>query len=59
MRPDVDRISLAAGALTIVIGVVMMLDQSSNIELSGGILAALFVGAFGLILLLSGLFEDR
>jgi predicted tellurium resistance membrane protein TerC len=59
MTARTDRVSLVAGVLIIVIGVVMMLDQSSDLELSGGVLAALFVGVFGLILLLSGLFEDR
>jgi hypothetical protein len=56
---EIDRVSLAAGVLIIVIGVLMVLDQSSDVSLSGGVIAALFVGVFGLILLISGLFEDR
>ena len=36
-----------------------MLDQGGDIDLSAGVLAAIFVGAFGLIMLLSGLLEDR
>jgi hypothetical protein len=56
---EIDRVSLAAGVLIVVIGVLMMLDQSSEVSLSGGVIAALFVGVFGLILLISGLLEDR
>ena len=56
---DLDRVSLAAGVLIIVIGVAMLLDQSSEVSLSGGVIAALFVGVFGLILLISGMLEDR
>jgi hypothetical protein len=56
---ELDRVSLAAGALIIVIGIAMVLDQSSEVSLSGGVIAALFVGVFGLILLISGLLEDR
>ena len=56
---EIDRVSLAAGVLIVVIGVLMMLDQSSEVSLSGGVIAALFGGVFGLILLISGLLEDR
>jgi hypothetical protein len=56
---ELDRVSLAAGVLIIVIGIAMVLDQSSEVSLSGGVIAALFVGVFGLILLISGLLEDR
>ena len=56
-RPD--RVSLAAGVLVIMIGIAMVLDQSSEVSLSAGVIAALFVGVFGLILLISGLLEDR
>jgi hypothetical protein len=56
---EIDGVSLAAGVLIVVIGVLMMLDQSSEVSLSGGVIAALFVGVFGLILLISGLLEDR
>jgi hypothetical protein len=56
---EIDRVSLAAGALIVVLGVLMVLDQSSEVTLSGGVIAALFVGIFGLILLISGLLEDR
>jgi len=43
----------------IAIGAILMLDQGGEIEVSAGVLAAIFVGAFGLIMLLSGLLEDR
>ena len=56
---EIDRVSLAAGALIVVVGVLMVLDQSSEVSLSGGVIAALFVGVFGLILLISGLLENR
>ena len=56
---ELDRVSLSAGVLIIVIGIAMVLDQSSDVSLSGGVIAALFVGVFGLILLVSGLLEDR
>jgi hypothetical protein len=56
---EIDRVSFAAGVLIIVVGVLMVLDQSSEVSLSGGVIAALFVGVFGLILLISGLLEDR
>jgi hypothetical protein len=56
---ELDRVSLSAGVLIIVIGIAMVLDQSSDVSLSGGVIAALFVGVFGLILLISGLLEDR
>ena len=58
-EPEIDRVSLTAGVLIVVIGIVMVLDQSSDVNLSGGVIAALFVGVFGLILLISGLLEDR
>ena len=41
------------------IGAVLMVDQGSDLDISGGVLAAIFIGAFGLIMLLSGLLEDR
>jgi hypothetical protein len=52
-----DSVSLVAGLLIIVVGVVMLLDQSSDVSLSGGVIAALFVGVFGLVLLVSGLLD--
>jgi hypothetical protein len=58
-EPEIDRVSLTAGVLIVVVGVLMVFDQSSEVNLSGGVIAALFVGVFGLILLISGLIEDR
>jgi hypothetical protein len=52
-----DLVSLIAGVLTIVIGALMLLDQSSDVSLSGGVIAALFAGVFGLVLLVSGLLD--
>ena len=40
------------------LGAVMLLDQGGDLDLSPGALAAIFVGAFGLIMLLSGLLDD-
>ena len=40
-----------------VVGVALLLDQSSDLSLSGGVIAALFVGVFGLVLLVSGLLD--
>jgi hypothetical protein len=54
---ETDRVSLIAGLLIMVVGVAMLLDQSSNVALSGGVIAALFVGVFGLVLLVSGLLD--
>ena len=54
-----DPLSLIAGVLIVIVGALMALDQSSDVSLSGGVIAALFVGVFGFILLVSGLLEDR
>ena len=54
---ETDSVSLVAGLVTIVVGVAMLLDQSSDVSLSGGVIAALFVGVFGLVLLVSGLLD--
>lgn len=59
MRTPRDPLSLIAGVIVTILGVVMVLDQGGEVELSAGALAAIFVGAFGLIMLLSGLLEDR
>ncbi|MFL5870114.1 MAG: hypothetical protein ACJ75R_03475 [Solirubrobacterales bacterium] len=54
-----DPLSLVAGVLIVIVGALMVFDQSSDISLSGGVIAAVFVGVFGLILVVSGLLEDR
>jgi hypothetical protein len=53
----IDLVSLIAGAVTVVVGVMMLLDQSSDVSLSAGVIAALFAGVFGLVLLVSGLLD--
>jgi hypothetical protein len=52
-----DPVSLVAGLWIMLVGVAMLLDQSSDVSLSGGVIAALFVGVFGLVLLVSGLLD--
>jgi hypothetical protein len=52
-----DPVSLVAGLLIMLVGVAMLLDQSSDVSLSEGVIAALFVGVFGLVLLVSGLLD--
>jgi hypothetical protein len=59
VRRDLDPVSLVGGLVIAVLGVVLMLDQGGDAELSAGILAAIFVGAFGLIMLVSGLLDDK
>lgn len=59
MRREVDRVSLVSGVVIAVLGVVLMIDQGNDAELSAGLLAAIFVGAFGLIMLISGLLDDK
>ena len=52
-----DVVSLIAGVLTVMVGVILLLDQSSDVSLSAGVIAALFAGVFGLVLLVSGLLD--
>jgi hypothetical protein len=52
-----DRVSLVAGIAVLVVGGLLMLDQGGDLEVSAGVIAATFIGAAGLILLVSGLFE--
>ena len=58
-RTGFDRFSLVAGVTVTVLGALMLLDQGGELDLSPGALTAIFVGAFGLIMLVSGLLEDR
>ncbi len=58
MRREFDPVSLVGGVVIALLGVVLMLDQGGDAELSAGLLAAIFVGAFGLIMLVSGLLDD-
>ena len=59
MRRELDPVSLVGGVVIAVLGVVLMLDQGGDVEFSAGFLAAIFVAAFGLIMLISGLIDDR
>ena len=59
MRREFDPVSLVGGVAIAVLGVVLMLDQGGDVELSAGLLGAILVGAFGLIMLISGLIDDR
>ena len=59
MRRGFDPVSLLGGVVIAALGAVLMLDQGGDVELSPGLLGAVFVGAFGLILLISGLLDDR
>ncbi len=52
---DPDRLSLAAGLVLVVFGVVLLLDSTGTLELSFGAMAPIALGAVGAILLASGL----
>jgi hypothetical protein len=59
MRNGVDLVSLIAGVTVTALGGLLLLDQSGDLELSAGVLGAVCAGAFGLIMVISGLLEDR
>jgi hypothetical protein len=59
MRNGVDLVSLISGVTVAALGGLLILDQSGDLELSAGVLAAVCTGAFGLIMVISGLLEDR
>lgn len=59
MRRELDPVSLVGGVVIALLGFALMLDQGGDVELSAGLLGAIFVGAFGLIMLVSGLIDDR
>jgi hypothetical protein len=59
VRNGVDRTALSTGIAVIAIGTVLLADQGSDLDISAGVLAAIFVAAFGLIMVISGLLEDR
>ena len=50
-----DRLSLTAGIVLVVFGVVLLLDATGTLELSFGAMAPIALGAVGAILLASGL----
>ena len=52
---DVDRLSLTAGLVLVVFGVVLLLDATGALKVSFGAMAPIAFGAVGAILLASGL----
>ena len=55
-RPrDIDRLSLVAGLLLVVFGVVLLLDRSGTLHLTFGTMAPMAFAVVGAILLVSGL----
>jgi hypothetical protein len=55
----VDRVSLVAGVAMMAVGALLVLDQADAIELSPGVAGAALAGALGVILVVSGLADDR
>ena len=53
--PTPERLSLTAGLVLVVFGVVLLLDATGTLELSFGAMAPIAFGAVGAILLASGL----
>jgi uncharacterized membrane protein HdeD (DUF308 family) len=56
-RPD--RVSLVAGLAMIALGALLVLDQADAIELSPGLAGAALAAALGVILVTSGVADDR
>jgi hypothetical protein len=50
-----DRVSLVAGLVLVVLGVLLLLDSAGALELTFGAMAPIAFGAVGAILLTSGL----
>jgi hypothetical protein len=59
VREQVDVVSLGSGLGLMVVGGLLLLDQSGSIELTIGLAAALMAGLIGMILVLSGLSDDE
>jgi hypothetical protein len=55
----VDRVSFVAGVAMMAVGALLVLDQADAIELSPGIAGAALAAALGVILVASGLADDR
>jgi hypothetical protein len=55
----VDRVSLVAGLAMMAVGALLVLDQADAIELSPGIAGAALAAALGVILVASGLADER
>jgi hypothetical protein len=56
---DPDRVSLTAGLVLVVLGIVLLLDSTGTLQLSFGAMAPIALGAVGAILLASGLSRGR
>jgi len=54
-----DRLSLVAGLVLVVLGVVLLLDSAGALDLTFGSMAPIAFGAVGAILLASGLSRGR
>lgn len=54
-----DAVSLTAGLVLVVFGIVLLLDRTGTIDLDFGSMAPLALGAVGVILLASGLSRSR
>jgi hypothetical protein len=52
---DIDRLSLVAGLVLVVFGVVLLLDRSGTLRLTFGAMAPMAFAVVGAILLASGL----
>jgi hypothetical protein len=52
-----DRVSLIAGVSVLALGALLIVDQSGDVDVSAGVLAAALVGVAGLVMLVSGLID--
>lgn len=59
IRAKPDRVSLVAGLVLLVLGLVLLLDSAGVLELTFGAMAPIAFGAVGAILLASGLSRGR
>gem|GEM_PF-1528847 len=61
MRPtaEPDSVSLTAGLVLVVFGIVLLLDRSGALTLDFGVVAPIALGAIGAILLATGLARGR
>jgi hypothetical protein len=57
-RGPLDRTSLAGGLVLIVLGVLLLLDRTGDLDLRFGALWPMLAGAIGVVLLAAGM-DDR
>ena len=57
MNHRVDNVSLVAGLAVAAVGVLLLLDQESVVDLSLGVVGAITAAVIGVILIASGLAE--